>query len=106
MEVSGVQRLLAYARELGVEASRPGRNAAPSVETPASAKRTSDDSGLRLSLSPEALERVDAPRPERGATTTRPTAERDAERPAQGSALDAYRRQAESVRGGTITLRA
>lgn len=120
MELSGVDRLLTVARELGVTATGPatvrGRaNATTSV-------RPGDD-GIRLSLSSAALgegvARSEDIRAARSGEVTRsePAAPREAaasdlrradgRAPAPGSALDAYRRSAGSAAvGERIRIRA
>lgn len=117
MAISGVERLVQYARDLGVEPARsPRRTEAPAPARPASA---SANDGIKLSLSSAASEASaasgTAPTDEiAGAETSRaPTADGPRERtavtpttPHAGSAVDAYRRQDPAQLGQRIAIRA
>lgn len=132
LALSGVDRLLHYARDLGVEPSRPPRRAAAS-ETPATRKTFPDEGdGIRLSLSsratapqstaaagttvaastPAAANRPEETAPLAAATSAPREAKPNEATPqvpsTRGSAVDAYQRtrQGAALLGQRIAIRA
>jgi len=111
LESSGIDRLFTYARELAVETMRArdvtARNE-PSASSPPG--QPTAESGVRLSLSASAtasLEPTAAPSAEVVRPTSPPPTPSDASlRPAPGSAVATYQRNASAVLGGQLAIRA
>lgn len=108
METSGVQRLLGYARELDVDPSKPSAARASRLDRATRSTGDRESGGVRVSLSREALQRLDGT----AATRLEPAPAAAAEATprggsaTRGSALDAYQRQAALAPEKRITLRA
>mgnify|MGYP001827646285 CR=1 FL=1 len=115
MEVSGVNRLLSLARELGVETAE-GRQDTRVERSPAPEARSSvgDGDGVRVSLSQNANAQLDAAAPKPSlpeAGGAAPNASLDpslevSRSPRQRQAIAAYARNAAATTGERIRIRA
>jgi len=110
LQLSGVERLLTFARDLEVEPARaPRRPTAAEAAERTTARRTDQADGIKLELSSGATE---PPGTSAVSASTVPPIDASAPSPessvpaARGTALDAYQRQAAQAPGQRVSIRA
>ena len=115
MELTGVDRLLSYARDLGVEKARPAggaERAVDSANTPTRADRNREieaNDGVRVSLSSAASPASPTDAAERTAQASAASLEGalpKGERAASGNAPEGYIQRDPAMRGTRIAIRA
>ncbi|MGB0619138.1 MAG: hypothetical protein ACPGVZ_06650 [Myxococcota bacterium] len=111
MAISGVERLVQYARELELETAQTSRRARPPEPSRPASEASGD--GIKLSLSSAVTETAPAAEVAAPLTVSEPpfTARRessdtDSNAPRRGSAVDVYQRQVSAPLGQRIAIRA
>lgn len=111
MAISGVERLVQYARELELEPAQTSRRARPSEPSRPASEASGD--GIKLSLSSAVTETAPAAEVAAPLTVSEPpvnarreSSDAASNAPRRGSAADVYQRQGSATLGQRIAIRA